>query len=226
MPGRLPGPLARAITGRLTVLTFGVLAVLAGLALGPAPAAHAATITVTSTADTVPPVNTDGCAFREAILAANSNTPQNECGAGAGLPTVDVIEFDISGTGVKTINVTSTLPTITQAVTIDGFTQGVASPNTNPISAGSNAVLLIELNGTSVTSGSAGLTLAAADISVKGLVINRFVGTGIFVQGTGRQDRGQLHRDERRGDRRPRKRSWHPRHFAGCGDRWDDYWRP
>src|SRR5262249_16794937 len=56
-------------------------------------------------------VNNGGAgSLRAAIASANST-------AGA-----DTITFAIPGAGVKTINLTSALPTITQAVTIDGST--------------------------------------------------------------------------------------------------------
>jgi hypothetical protein len=58
----------------------------------------------------------------------------------------DTIEFDIGGTSsVKTISPTSQLPTITDAVTIDGYTQQGASPNT--LTRGNAAVFKVELDG-------------------------------------------------------------------------------
>ncbi|MDQ3546245.1 MAG: CSLREA domain-containing protein [Verrucomicrobiota bacterium] len=74
-----------------------------------------------------------GCTLREAIDAANAN------------PGADIINFSIFGAGVKTITPTSALPTITEAVTIDGYTQPGAAENT--LATGNNAVLLVELNG-------------------------------------------------------------------------------
>jgi hypothetical protein len=71
--------------------------------------------------------------LRQAILEANER------------PGAEVISFNFSGSGVQTINLSSPLPTITDAVTIDGYSQPGASPNTLPV--GNNAVLLIELNG-------------------------------------------------------------------------------
>ena len=50
----------------------------------------------------------------------------------------DLIQFDIAGTGPHTI--APALPAITDPVTIDGYTQPGASPNT--LAVGSNAVLL------------------------------------------------------------------------------------
>ncbi len=102
--------------------------------------AHAVTtFTVDSTADTDLRACTgaaDDCTLRGAINAANSTA--NSGGA-------DIINFNIPGGGVKTISPGSELPTITDPVTINGYSQPLASPNTQAV--GSDAVLLIELNG-------------------------------------------------------------------------------
>src|SRR5438445_1734252 len=58
--------------------------------------------------------------LRQAILDANSNP-------NSGGP--DFIDFNIPGAGVHTISPTSALPTITDPVTIDGYSQPSASPN-------------------------------------------------------------------------------------------------
>ena len=134
------------------------------------PAAGAATITVNSTSDAA--ADDGACTLREAITAANTNTASGvmagECGAGAA--GLDAIVFNIPGAGVKTI--TTALPTITIAsgepVAIDGYTQTGASANTNPLSAGINAVLTIEINGD--TGG--GLNVNASGSSIRGLNIH------------------------------------------------------
>ncbi|HMY74583.1 MAG TPA: CSLREA domain-containing protein, partial [Blastocatellia bacterium] len=135
--------------------------------------ANFATITVNTTADTVA---ADGfCSLREAIQAANTNAAVNECTSGqSGL---DNIVFNIPGGGVKTINVTSPLPLITEAVNIDGYTQPGSSPNTQAI--GNDAVLLIELNGTGVV----GLGINSSGSTIRGLVFNRFASRGIHISG-------------------------------------------
>jgi CSLREA domain-containing protein len=104
--------------------------------------------------------NATHCSLREAINAANA------------LTGTDTIAFNIPGVGPHTIQPTSGLPTITDPVIIDGYTQPGASPNTNPISLGSNAVLQIELDGTNA--GGNGLHITAGNSTVQGLVINRF----------------------------------------------------
>jgi CSLREA domain-containing protein len=78
-----------------------------------------------------------GCMLREAINAANSN------------PGPDTINFDIPGPGVKTIHLTSNLPFAGPGVTIDGYTQGLATPNT--LAVGDNALLFIELDASGVS---------------------------------------------------------------------------
>lgn len=111
--------------------------------------------------------------LRQAITKANNN------------PGADEIRFKIRGGGVKTMKPASPLPTITDAVTIDGYTQPGASENT--LSEGNDAVLLIQLNGANAGAGSAvnGLTLRASGSTIRGLVINRFGGNGIDVQLSG-----------------------------------------
>jgi hypothetical protein len=99
------------------------------------------------------------CTLRAAIQQANANADSNP------------IKFNIPGAGVHTISPTSELPPITESVTIDGYTQPLSSANTSP--SGFNGQLLIELTGASVTNASA-LKIAANDITVRGLVINRF----------------------------------------------------
>ena len=112
----------------------------------------ASTITVNTTDDTTS--NSDGkCTFREALTAANTNMISGgvagECAAGA--MGLDTIEFAIAGSGVKTITLPFgvALPAITEAVTINGYTQSGSSPNTNALADGINAVPLIELSGLS-----------------------------------------------------------------------------
>ncbi|EMI18983.1 Pentaxin, partial [Rhodopirellula maiorica SM1] len=109
----------------------------------------------------------DEISLREAIIAANNT---------AGM---DTIGFNIAGVGVHTIDLLSVLPSITDAITIDGYTQSGSSVNS--ASAGSNAVLQIELNGTDA--GGSGIRLIAGSdgSTIRGLVINRFSGSGIEI---------------------------------------------
>jgi parallel beta-helix repeat protein len=103
--------------------------------------------------------------LREAIEAAN-NGP-NAGGA-------DRIEFDIAGAGPHRIDLLAALPVITEAVVIDG--------TTDPDYAGTP---IIELNGAGAGSDVDGLVLLGDASVVRGLVINRFDGSGIVLEGGG-----------------------------------------
>ena len=107
------------------------------------------TFTVTTTSDS------GAGSLRQAILDAN-----------AALGT-DTIAFAIPGAGVHVIAPATALPAVTDSVTIDGYTQPGASPNTDPLI--TNAVLLIELQG----NGTDGLTVAF-DGTIRGLAMHGF----------------------------------------------------
>jgi CSLREA domain-containing protein len=123
-----------------------------------------ATFAVTNTQDS------GAGSLRQAITDANANN-----GLGK-------IVFNIPGSGVHTIAPISELPTITKPVTIDGYTQPGASANT--LAVGSNATLLIEIDGTNAGFGSDGLRITASDSTVRGLVINHYLGgNAIWISG-------------------------------------------
>jgi hypothetical protein len=100
--------------------------------------------------------------LRQAIIDANTN------------PGADSIHFNISGAGVHSIIPLSALPTITDPVVIDGYTQPGSSPNT--LATGNNSTHLIELNGNGADFPA--LTVTAGNCTLRGLVINRFNGNG------------------------------------------------
>lgn len=120
-----------------------------------------------NTADGVCDDGSGNCTLRAAIQQANAT-------AGT-----DTIAFNIPGVGPHTIQPTSALPPITDPVIIDGYTQPGASTNSNGPGLGTNALLKIELNGSSAGSGANGLTISAGNSTVRGLVINRFAANGI-----------------------------------------------
>jgi CSLREA domain-containing protein/uncharacterized repeat protein (TIGR01451 family) len=99
------------------------------------------------------------CSLREAIGAANV------------LTDTDTIAFNIPGAGLHTIQLTSTLPTITAPVIIDGYTQPGASPDTNPSEPGLDAVLQVELDGSELTEETSCLHITGGDSTVQGLAI-------------------------------------------------------
>lgn len=116
--------------------------------------ASAATFVVTNTNDSGPG------SLRQAILDANS-----------GSSSLASITFNIPGTGVQTIKLTSSLPTITHPVTINAYTQPGAHPNSATM--GTDAVLLIEISGQQV--GGIGIGIDSFfPVEVRGLITNGF----------------------------------------------------
>ncbi len=116
----------------------------------------AATFTVTNTNDTGPG------SLRQAIDDANAN------------PGLDTIAFDIPGAGIHAIAPATDLPAVTDQVLIDGYTQSGAVQNTAPF--GTNAVILIELDGGGTLS--TGINLsgpAASGSTVQGLAVGGFI---------------------------------------------------
>ncbi len=96
--------------------------------------------------------------LRQSIINSNANAGK------------DTIVFNIPGTGAHFIAPLASLPTITDLVIIDGFTQPGASPNTAAV--GNNAVWKILLIGNNAL-GSA-LTITAGNSEVRGLRIYGF----------------------------------------------------
>lgn len=103
--------------------------------------------------------------LRQAIISAN------------GTSAIDTINFNIAGSGVKTISPLTPFPDITAPVIIDGTTQTGWSVSN----------LVIEIDGTNAGASAKGLSFfnipdtAAASI-VRGLAINRFANAGIATQ--------------------------------------------
>ena len=173
--------MGRARTFAFFVLALVIVALSGVLAAKPA---HAKTFIVNSIddeADKTPGnglcqiTSADQCTLRAAIEEANAS-------AGA-----DTINFAIPGAGPHTISPGSELPTITQTVTIDGYTQSGASPNTLAQPDKTNAVLKIELSGPPSAPPPGqfvnGLELSGANASnsvIRGLVINHY-DDGIFI---------------------------------------------
>jgi CSLREA domain-containing protein len=145
--------------------------------------ATAATFTVNSNADTddgVCSATPGGCTLREALAAAN---------AAAGADQIAFAIPPLDGS-VKVIAPASPLPSLTDAagVTIDGYTQAGAAPNTLAI--GSNAVVLVVLDG-SLLFGD-GLTVSGGSATVRGLALHGFGGSGIKLSTDGNRIEGNF----------------------------------
>jgi hypothetical protein len=144
------------------VLIFAALLIAAGQfrsyarSLFPQLFGPAMTFTVTNTNDSGPG------SLRQAILDANSHS-------GA-----DIIGFNITGSSPFSIALTSQLPIIVEAVTIDGTTQ--------PGFAGAP---IIEINGSGAGSVVDGILVTSGNSTVKALAINRFTGNGILLSSGG-----------------------------------------
>lgn len=135
-------------------------------------AVFASTFTVTNTNDS------GSGSLRQAILDNNA----------AG-PGPNDITFAIPGTGPFTIQPTTDLPHITVPVLVDGYSQSGASPNT--LLEGTNAILMIEINGSNYTVGdgtSTGIGLGfdggSDGSTVQGLVFNEWILAGIKLDST------------------------------------------
>ncbi|WP_347260530.1 Ig-like domain repeat protein [Rudaea sp.] len=137
----------------------------------------AATITVDSTADTVA---ADGqVTLREAITAINAGTPPNGDVVAAGAyGSNDTIEFNIAGAGVHVITLAANLPSINKSVYINGYSQPGSSQNSNPLNAGINAVLKIEIAG---MPGVDGLNIYGAPTTIRGLAIHGYRAIGVYT---------------------------------------------
>jgi titin len=110
-------------------------------------------------------INTDDSgegSFRQALRDANEHHGR------------DTIIFDIPGPGPHTIQPLSPLPTITNAVVIDGTTEP-----------GYDGTPLILLDGQSAGPDASGLVITAGDSEVRGLIIGDFAQDGIQLQHQG-----------------------------------------
>jgi hypothetical protein len=134
------------------------------------------TYTVMNTADS------GAGSLRQAILDANGN-------AGA-----DSISFAISGTGVHTISPLTPLPTITDAVTIDGYSQPGSSVNTNGPGLGLNSAPAIEIDGTNLGSGPSAtcININASNVTIRGLIINRCYNDVLITSGSNNKVEGSF----------------------------------
>ncbi len=140
---------APALTGSATVsATSGAVTGTASITVAPS-------FVVTNT-------NDSGVgSLRHAILDANSN------------PGLDTITFNIPGASVQTINVLAALPTITDAVTIDGSSQP-----------GYSGSPLIRIDGGNLAASGLVLGAGSSGSTVEDLMIVRFGNDGLWINGS------------------------------------------
>ena len=147
------------------------------LVLAASATARATTIVVDDAGDTP---TAGKCTLREAITAATNNAATGGCAAGQAGPTVDLIQFAIPGAGLHTITLGSSLPYITDIVTIDGYTQPGSSVNT--LAVGDDAKLMIEVSGVNLCCGASMFYVAASGSRLRGLLMDHTPSSGILVQ--------------------------------------------
>lgn len=112
----------------------------------------------------------------EAIFNANDN------------PGADRIEFAIPGDGPHVIALNDRARESTGELVIDGYSQAGSSPNS--AAQGSNAVLKIELDGSTAQSFDPAFQLQAAPLTLRGLAIHGFGLGAIAVSGLGAEGDG------------------------------------
>ena len=120
---------------------------------------------------------TGKCTLRAAIQEANFNNGRH-----------DVILFNIPGTGPHSLLPLTNLPALSDnaGVTIDGLSEPGSSAGANPPA---SATLMIELDGSAAVpilpaTIVHGLHVLSDSNDIRGLVINRFDGDGIRIEGT------------------------------------------
>ncbi len=135
---------------------------------------QAATFTVNRVLDGSDIVPGDGICATSIAANCTLRAAIEEANAFAG---TDIINFAITGGGtVKTLIPASAYPDITEAVTIDGLTQGGLGYTGPP---------LIELDGSLVSFTVSGLTITAGNCIIRGFVINNFPRNGILIFSNG-----------------------------------------
>ena len=106
------------LNGLVTAVAIGAATITATSERKTGSAAVAVQIPAVNNSDDVDDgsCNVTHCSFREALSAANR------------LPGLDTIAFNIPGAGPHTIQPASALPSVTDPVVIDGYTQQVPAP--------------------------------------------------------------------------------------------------
>ncbi len=150
-------------------LVLSILCIASFLLLASGVHAAPATFVVTNTNDS------GAGSLRQAIEDANGNGNPSD---------MDVIEFNIAGSGVHRITPDSELPAVSEMVTIDGYSQPGASPNTAVSPLPFNAVIRVEVDGSGLDNEQGFIFINGSDGSlVRGLAIFGFGENQIFSDG-------------------------------------------
>lgn len=107
--------------------------------------------------------NSKHCSLREAIGEAETSG--------------DIIAFDIQPAGEHDIKLQSALPGISEGVFIDGYSQQGATP----ASGSSPAIIMITIDGTLIPGNADGLVVTNDAVTISGLTISNFSGSGIHI---------------------------------------------
>lgn len=169
----------------------GAFVALLAMSCATAPSSRSVALVVDSVADVVA---TDGsCTLREAIVAANTDLADADCGGGAGADHISFrldgpADFVVAEAAGYTIRPSSQLPALTAPVTIDGYSQPGARPNRAASPGPLDGRLLVQLEGSVAGPSASGLVFAPGSdgSSVRGLVIGGFgvgdrSGNGIVI---------------------------------------------
>jgi len=172
------------IKGPRTLAAGLLVAAMMAASLAPvSPARAATTFVVNETGDAPDASTADNTCDTDALTAGDQCTLRAAIGQANAIDGADTINFAIPGTGVKTISPGSQLPAIREQVTIDGYTQPGAHPNTRAV--GNDAALKVVLNGANVSGSGFEIIGFSSNNLIRGLVINRFTGAaGINIHGT------------------------------------------
>ena len=161
-----------------TSIAAALLVVCASLAPA-APARGFSTFVVNRTTD-VSDINLANAACDTSVAPGNQCTLRAAIEEANDTPGQDSILFLIkSSSTTKVIAPSSPLPPITDAVSINGYSQPGASANS--LAVGNDAVLKVVLDGVNAGQDSVGIEIKGNNSVVRGLVIMRFDGAGISV---------------------------------------------
>ncbi len=127
----------------------------------------AATFVVNSALNTAGSTCSSSCTLRQALTAANATAATDSINFG----------FLVPRSGEILIQPSTPLPTITQPVTINGYSQTGTRVNDDPVA--SNALLRIRVDGVLLGAAGRGIAACASNVTIKGLSVTRFASVGI-----------------------------------------------